>query len=42
MHDFRIDLGGAMKGLLFLCGWLLMAGATAWAYEEIQVTDGEG
>jgi len=29
-----------MKRLLLVCGWLLMAGATAWAYEEIQVTDG--
>jgi hypothetical protein len=26
--------------LLLLCGWLMMTGATAWAYEEIQVTDG--
>ena len=25
--------------LLLLCGWL-MTGATVWAYEEIQVTDG--
>ena len=29
-----------MKGLLALCGVLLMMSATAWAYEEIQVTDG--
>ena len=26
--------------LLLLCGWLMLGGATAWAYEEIQVTDG--
>ena len=26
--------------LLLLCGWLVMTGATVWAYEEIQVTDG--
>ena len=26
---FRIDLGGMMKRLLLMCGWLLMAGATA-------------
>ena len=25
---------------LILGGWLLIAGATAWAYEEVQVTDG--
>lgn len=29
-----------MKRLLLVCGWLLMAGGTAWAYDEIQVTDG--
>jgi hypothetical protein len=29
-----------MRALLLLCGWLSMAGAAAWAYEEIQVTDG--
>ena len=26
--------------LLLLCGWLMLGGATAWAYEEIQVTNG--
>lgn len=30
-----------MRGLLLILGgWLLIAGATAWAYEEVQVTDG--
>ena len=29
-----------MKALVLVFGWLLMTGATAWAYEEIQVTDG--
>ena len=29
-----------MKALLLLCVWMLMAGTTSWAYEEIQVTDG--
>ena len=29
-----------MKGLLLIFGWLLLGSATAWAYEEIQVTDG--
>jgi hypothetical protein len=29
-----------MKALVFFCGWLIMTGASAWAYEEIQVTDG--
>lgn len=29
-----------MKALALVFGWLLMTGTTAWAYEEIQVTDG--
>ena len=29
-----------MKALVLVFGWLLMTGTTAWAYEEIQVTDG--
>jgi hypothetical protein len=30
-----------MRGLLFvLCGWLMLGLSVAWAYEEIQVTDG--
>ena len=30
-----------MRGLLFvLCGWLVLGLSAAWAYEEIQVTDG--
>ncbi|MGE5712078.1 MAG: carboxypeptidase-like regulatory domain-containing protein [Nitrospira sp.] len=30
-----------MSGFLYLLlGWLVLAGATAWGYEEIQVTDG--
>ncbi len=29
-----------MKAFVLLCGWLLVAGSTAWAYDEIQVTDG--
>ena len=29
-----------MRGLLFVFGWLMLGRATAWAYEEIQVTDG--
>ena len=29
-----------MKWVMLLCGWLMVSGATAWAYEEIQVTDG--
>ena len=30
-----------MKVLLFaLCGWLMLGLSSAWAYEEIQVTDG--
>src|SRR5262245_3772460 len=45
LHCFErfYDRGGTMKGLLLLgglCGWLMLASATAWAYEEIQVADG--
>jgi hypothetical protein len=40
LHYFRIDRGGKMKALVLVFGWLLMAGTTAWAYEEIQVTAG--
>jgi hypothetical protein len=30
-----------MRALLFvLCGWLMLGLSVAWAYEEIQVTDG--
>lgn len=29
-----------MKALVLMFGWLLMTGTTAWAYQEIQVTDG--
>ena len=26
--------------LVMLCGWLMLGHSVAWAYEEIQVTDG--
>jgi hypothetical protein len=40
LHGVGLILEALMKRLLLLCGWLLMTGATALAYEEIQVTDG--
>jgi hypothetical protein len=39
--DLAIERGGTMKRLLLVCGgWLMIATATGWAYDEIEVTDG--